>query len=57
MARRIVGLSQFAFGRRIQVIAKDVRKWEHGVAEPSPAMLAKVQQLVADTPVVGPAPM
>lgn len=57
MARRIVGLSHFAFGRRIQVIAKDVRKWEHGVAEPSPAMLAKVQQLVADTPVVGPAPM
>lgn len=53
MARRIMGLSQFAFGRRIQVIAKDVREWEHGVAEPSPAMLAKVQQLVADTPVVG----
>ena len=53
MARRIMGLSQFAFGRRIQVIAKNVREWEHGVAKPSPAMLAKVQQLVTDTPVVG----
>ena len=57
MARRIMGLSQFAFGRRIQVIAKNVREWEHGVAKPSPAMLAKVQQLVADTAVVGLAPM
>lgn len=53
MARRMMGLSQFAFGRRIQVIAKKVREWEHGVAKPSPAMLAKVQQLVTDTPVVG----
>lgn len=48
-----MGLSQLAFGRRTQVIANDVREWEHGVAEPSPAMLTKLQQLVADTPVVG----
>jgi len=53
----MMGLSQFAFGRRIQVIAKDVREWEHGISQPSPAMLAKVQQLVADTPVVGLAPV
>lgn len=57
MARRRLGLSQFALGRKIQVIAKNVREWEHGVAAPSPAMLAKVQKLVADTPVVGLAPM
>ncbi|MBK8040818.1 MAG: hypothetical protein IPK22_27350 [Verrucomicrobiaceae bacterium] len=47
MARRMMGLSQFAFGRRIQAIAKDVRKWEHGVAEPSPTMLERARRLSA----------
>ena len=56
-ARRILGLSQYGFGRKVKVIAKDVREWEHGVAVPPPAILAKVQQLVTDTPVVGLTPM
>jgi DNA-binding transcriptional regulator YiaG len=56
-ARRMLGLSQFAFGRKIQAIAEDVRKWERGVAEPLPSMLAKMQQLIADTPVVAMTPV
>jgi DNA-binding transcriptional regulator YiaG len=48
----MLGLSQFAFGRKIRVIAEKVREWEHGASEPPPHVLAKVQQLVADTAVV-----
>ena len=44
-ARRLLGLSQFAFGRQVQVSADNIRKWEHGVSEPPPAMLAKIQQI------------
>lgn len=55
MARRLLGLSQFGFGRRVKAIAKDVREWEHGVSEPPPAMLAKIQQIA--TPLVGKSPM
>lgn len=51
-ARRMLGLSQYAFGRKVQAIAEDVRKWEHGVSEPSSVVLAKVRSLIADTPVV-----
>lgn len=51
-ARRMFGLSQYAFGRKVQAIAEDVRKWEHGVSEPSSVVLAKVRSLIADTPVV-----
>jgi DNA-binding transcriptional regulator YiaG len=29
-ARRMLGLSQFAFGRKIGATAKNVREWEHG---------------------------
>ena len=54
-ARRLLGLSQYAFGRKVQAIAKNVREWEHGVSEPSPAMLAKIQQIA--TPLVGKSPM
>lgn len=55
MARRLLGLSQFGFGRRVKAIAKDVREWEHGVAEPPQDMLAKIQQIA--TPLVGKSPM
>lgn len=56
-ARRLLGLSQFAFGRKIRVIAEKVREWEHGASEPPPHLLAKVQQLVTDTTLVGQAPV
>lgn len=54
---RLLGLSQFAFDRKVQAIAEDVRKREHGVTEPSPSMLAKVQQLIADTALVAMTPV
>lgn len=47
-ARRMLGLSQYAFGRKVQAIAEDVRKWEKGVSEPSSVVLAKVRSLIAD---------
>lgn len=50
-ARRVNGLSQYALGRKITAIAKIVRKWEHGQAEPPAPMLAKIQTL-ALTPLV-----
>jgi transcriptional regulator with XRE-family HTH domain len=55
MARRLLGLSQLGFGRRVKAIAKDVREWEHGSTEPSREMLAKIQQIA--TPLVGKSPM
>lgn len=51
MARRLLGLSQFGFGRRVKAIAKDVREWEQGSTEPPRVMLAKIQQIA--TPLVG----
>lgn len=56
-ARRFLGLSQFAFGRKIRVIAEKIREWEHGASEPPPDLLAKVQQLAADTTVVAMTPV
>jgi transcriptional regulator with XRE-family HTH domain len=55
MARRLLGLSQFGFGRRVKAIAKDVREWEHGSTEPPREMLAKIQQIAK--PLVGKSPM
>lgn len=55
MTRRLLGLSQFAFGRRVKAIAKDVREWEHGSSEPPHELLAKIQQIAA--PLVGKSPM
>jgi DNA-binding transcriptional regulator YiaG len=55
MTRRLLGLSQFAFGRRVKAIAKDVREWEHGLSEPPHELLAKIQQIA--TPLVGKSPM
>jgi transcriptional regulator with XRE-family HTH domain len=48
-ARRLLGLSQFAFGRKVQSCAEKIRDWENGVSEPPSAMLAKIQQLSEDT--------
>jgi DNA-binding transcriptional regulator YiaG len=50
MARRLLGLSQFAFGRHLRTDAENVRKWEHGVSEPQAEMLKRIQQLVASEP-------
>ncbi|MBK8040791.1 MAG: helix-turn-helix transcriptional regulator [Verrucomicrobiaceae bacterium] len=55
MARRVLGLSQFGFGRRVMAIAKDVREWEHGSTDPPRDMLAKIQQIA--TPFVGKSPV
>lgn len=46
-ARRMLGLRQYAFGRKINVIAKVIRQWEHGEIEPPPSVLKKVK-LLAD---------
>ncbi len=46
-ARRLLGLSQYAFGRKVQAVAENIRKWEHGVSEPPSAMLAKIKQIAA----------
>lgn len=54
-ARRMQGLSQYALGREVKAIAKDVREWEHGSTEPPREMLAKFQQIA--TPLVGKSPM
>jgi DNA-binding transcriptional regulator YiaG len=51
MTCRLLGLSQFAFGRKIHTDADNVRKWEHGLTEPPQEMLAKIQQIAA--PLVG----
>lgn len=41
-ARRMLGLSQYAFGRRIGVIAQRVRSWEHNESEPPAVLLQKI---------------
>lgn len=47
MTRRMLGLSQFSFGRRVKAIAKDVREWEHGMAVPPHDMLTRIQQIAS----------
>ena len=44
-ARRVNGLSQYALGRKIKAIAKSVREWEHGQAEPPALMLERIKSL------------
>lgn len=44
-ARRVNGLSQYALGRAIKVIAKVVRQWEHGETEPPAAMIEEIKAL------------
>lgn len=46
-ARRLLGLGQFAFGRRIQVIAQIIRQWEQGLAEPPRELLEKIKALTS----------
>lgn len=43
--RRTLGLSQFALGRKVRVIAENIRKWEHGRAEPPADLLTRFQEL------------
>ncbi len=49
-ARRMNGLSQFAFGRALKVIAKNVRQWEHSEEEPPQEMLEKIKALASAVP-------
>ena len=51
-ARRILGISQYGFGRRVEDIAADVRKWEHGVSEPSTAHQERIKDLIMSPLVV-----
>jgi len=44
------GLSQFAFGRALKVIAKNVRQWEHSEEEPPQEMLEKIKALASAVP-------
>lgn len=50
-ARRMLGLSQYAFGRKVKAIAKDVREWEHGESEP-PAPKQEQIKAIAMSPLV-----
>jgi DNA-binding transcriptional regulator YiaG len=50
MVRRVHGLSQYALGRKLGVIAKTVRLWEHGLAEPDPARLKRLHALAGGIP-------
>ncbi|MFN0128060.1 MAG: helix-turn-helix domain-containing protein [Verrucomicrobiales bacterium] len=45
MARRVHSLSQYALGRNLGVIAKTVRLWEHGLAEPDPTRQKRLRAL------------
>ena len=45
-ARRTLGLSQFAIGRKVGIIAETIRKWEHGKAEPPPDLLHRFQEMI-----------
>lgn len=44
-ARRTLGLSQFAIGRKVGIIAETIRKWEHGKAEPPQDLLSRFQEM------------
>ncbi len=50
LARRVQGLSQYALGRKLGVIAKTVRLWEHGAVEPDPARLKRMRELAEGIP-------
>jgi len=51
-ARRILGMSQYGMGRKVEAIAADVRKWEHGVSEPSSAHQERINALIMSPLVV-----
>lgn len=44
-ARRLLGLSQYAFGRKVKTIAKVVRQWEHGETQPWDSVLESIKAL------------
>lgn len=44
-ARRTLGLTQFAIGRKVGIIAENIRKWEHGKAEPPQDLLHRFQEM------------
>lgn len=44
-ARRVNGLSQFALGRKINIIAQTVRQWEHGQTVPPGLTFEKIKVL------------
>ncbi len=46
-ARRLLGLSQYGFSRKIHTDADNVRKWEHGVTEPNLEMLKMIKVLAS----------
>jgi transcriptional regulator with XRE-family HTH domain len=48
MARRVQGLSQFALGKKLGVIANTVRLWEHGLADPDPVQLRRLAALARE---------
>jgi transcriptional regulator with XRE-family HTH domain len=50
MARRVQGFSQYALGRKLGVIAKIVRAWENGLADPDPARLKRLRALAGGIP-------
>jgi len=48
MVRRVQGLSQYALGTKLGVIAKTVHLWENGFAKPDPDQLKRLLVLAAD---------
>jgi DNA-binding transcriptional regulator YiaG len=45
-ARRVNGLSQYEFGRKVMAIAADLRHWEQGKSVPPPAILDRIKGTV-----------
>lgn len=45
-ARRVSGLSQYGFGRKVMAIAADLRDWEHGKSVPPAAILDRIMGTV-----------
>jgi transcriptional regulator with XRE-family HTH domain len=50
MVRRVHGLSQYALGRKLGVIAKTVRLWENGSTEPDRNQLKRLHGLAEEFP-------
>lgn len=48
MARRLLGLSQYAFGRQVQAPAENIQEWERGMSIPSSSILGKIHKILAD---------
>ncbi len=44
-ARRVHGLSQYNFGRKIGAIAENVRAWEQGLKQPPDSTLERIRTL------------